>query len=162
MEGLPERAGGRAAEGVPLACQPCQSWGAGGLKNEVVRDLGTGRPERGQMVLGPVATGDLGDGEERAPVVCEAVESAGRHGGVAGSEGVEIVLGPTGEFTAKDVFGLRIVRVESSGDLAGLDFEQGNDCAVVIWPSSQANHVVGRLGRNIFLAEKSESIGDGE
>ena len=53
-----------------------------------------------QCQFGPGAAGDLGDGEERTPVVAEAIERGGRHGRLAGFEGGEVVGGPAGEFAA--------------------------------------------------------------
>src|SRR5436190_16363500 len=47
---------------------------------------------------GPVAAGDLANGEEGTPVIGEAIESARRHGWIASRESVEIVLGPAGKF----------------------------------------------------------------
>ncbi len=62
---------------------------------------------------GPVAAGDLGDGEEGPPVVGQAVEGRRRHRRVASLEGGEVVLSPTGEFAAENGFDLGVETVET-------------------------------------------------
>ena len=74
----------------------------GGQKTDGRRDYWTtdyGTPEEiegAQRALGPIAAGDLGDGQEGTPVVGQAIEGAGRQRRVAGGEGIEIVASPTG------------------------------------------------------------------
>src|SRR6266478_3471620 len=57
--------------------------------------------EGGQGAGGPVAAGDLGDGEEGTPVVSEAVEGSGWQDRLAGSQSWEIISGPTGELASE-------------------------------------------------------------
>src|SRR6266700_2816811 len=72
--------------------------------------------------LRPVAPDDLGDGEERAPVVRQAVEGAGRQGPVSGGEGGEIIFGPAGEFAGEGFFNVGILFVEAGSEFALIGF----------------------------------------
>src|SRR6266705_3132372 len=93
------------------------------------------RGEFGESVsgaLGPVATDNLGDGEKRAPVVGQAIESAGRQNRVAGGQGVVIVFGPASEFAGKHLFDVGVLSVEAAAELTGLGWNQGNQDGAVV------------------------------
>jgi len=68
---------------------------------------------------GPSASGDLGDGEEGAPVVGDAVVSGRGHGRVADLQGGKVVLGPAGELAAEDGFNFGVAAVEMGGEFSG-------------------------------------------
>ena len=78
-----------------------------------------------------MATGDLGDGKERAPVVGEAIESAGWEIRLTGGEGGEVVFDPAGDFTSEKGFSFDIERVKGDGELAFGGGDQGNDDGTV-------------------------------
>jgi len=75
---------------------------------------------------GPIATGDLGDGKEGAPIVAEAVIGGRWQDRVAGFEGGEVVLSPASEFAGKDGFDFGFVWVEVLGDFAGFGGDKRN------------------------------------
>src|SRR5882724_7995691 len=66
---------------------------------------------------GPVAAGNVGDGEEGTPVVGQAVVGAAGHRRVAAFEGGEVVFGPAGKFAAEDGLYFVMAAVEVGGDL---------------------------------------------
>ena len=74
--------------------------------------------EGGQGALGPVAAGDLRDGEEGTPVVGQAVEDAWRQSRVASDKGGVIVFGPAGELASQNGFDFDVERVEAGQELA--------------------------------------------
>jgi hypothetical protein len=86
----------------------------------------------GKSAGGPVATDNLGDGEKRAPVVDQAIESAGWQLRIAGGQGVLIVFGPASEFAGNDFFDVGAMSIETSGDLSGLGGNQGNQDGAVV------------------------------
>jgi hypothetical protein len=96
----------------------------GGLSGE----LGVG----GEGAAGPVAAGDLGDGEEGTPIVRHAVEGGGGQGRVAGLKGGEVVLGPAGEFAAEDGLDLGVEPVETGGEFGRVAGEEDNDDRTVV------------------------------
>src|SRR3954454_14606899 len=80
----------------------------------------------------PIPTGDLADGKEGTPVVGYPVESGGGQSGVAGLEGDEVVLGPTGQLAGEIGFGLDVQAVEAGGEILGFGGqEQDTDGAVI-------------------------------
>jgi hypothetical protein len=79
--------------------------------------------------LGPVAANDLGDGKEGTPVVGEAVAGGQRR--VAGGDGVEVVLGPAGDFAAEEVLGVEAAFVEAELKGARGSLDEGNDNGTV-------------------------------
>ena len=82
--------------------------------------------------VGPVAGDDVGDGEEGAPVVGQAIGGDGRQGRVVkGGDGGEVVFGPARDFAAEDFFDFGFVGVEAELDLAGLGLDHGNDNGAV-------------------------------
>ena len=81
--------------------------------------------------LGPVAADDVGEGEEGTPVVAEAVVGRGRHDGVAGGDGGEVVLSPAGDLTAQEVFDFDVALVEACLKGPGWSFDQVNDNGAV-------------------------------
>ena len=119
----------------------------GGEKPEGTTDHGTTDcGELGEGVEGelrPVAAGDLGDSEQWAPVVGEAVEGGGGQSRVAGLECGEVVLGPAGEFAAKLGFDFDMLFVEASDDFAGFSLDQPN-----------ANRAVSQRARQVADASK--------
>src|SRR4051812_36122664 len=80
----------------------------------------------------PVAAGDLGDGEERAPVVGETVKGGGRKGGLASFERGEIVGGPAGQFAAEFGFDFDVVLVEALRGFPLLGFAERDDDGAVM------------------------------
>ena len=81
---------------------------------------------------GPIATSDLGDGEEGTPVVGEAIEGGGGERWLAGLDGLEIIGGPTDQFPAEFVLQLSALVVETGGDFVGLGFCQVNDDRTIV------------------------------
>ena len=65
--------------------------------------------------LGPVAAGNLGDGEQGTPVVGHTIVSARRQVRVAGLEGGEIVVGPAGQLAAENGFNFRVAALNREG-----------------------------------------------
>src|SRR4029077_8793141 len=86
-------------------------------------NVNSGRSLSGQVEvafegeLGPVAAGDLGDGEHGTPIVGHTIVSPRRHGRVAGLEGGEIVVSPTGQLAAEDGLNFRVAAVETGPEL---------------------------------------------
>src|SRR6267142_1484112 len=87
--------------------------------------------EGSQRALGPVAAGDLGDGEEGTPVVGQTVEDAWRQSRVASDQGGVIVFGPAGELAGENGFDFDVERVEAGQELALRGSHQGNEDGTV-------------------------------
>ncbi len=81
---------------------------------------------------GPVTAGDLRDGEKGTPVVSQAVVGPRGHGRIAGLEGGEVVLGPTGQFAAEDGFDLLVAAIEMDGELLGFGAEEQDANGAVV------------------------------
>ena len=88
--------------------------------------------ERLEGEAGPIAAGDLGDGEEGTPIIAETVESGGRHGGLAGFDGGEVVGSPAGQFTAEFGFDFDVMIVKAGKFVAGLGFHERDDDGTVV------------------------------
>jgi hypothetical protein len=119
--------GGEKAVGVGLGEDEADVGQEGEGEILVGRGFGIEQVEGVESALGPGAAGDLGNGEEGAPNVGDAIEGGLRENGVTGGKGVEVIGGPAGEFASQDGFGLGVERVPASADLAGLGGNEGDE-----------------------------------
>src|SRR3989442_12082906 len=87
--------------------------------------------ESGQRAGGPIAAGNLGDREERPPVVGQTVEGAWWQRRIASGNGGEIIFGPASELPGENDFDFNVHRVEAGRDLSFLGFDQRNEDGAV-------------------------------
>ena len=99
---------------------------------------------------GPVAPGDLGDGEEWTPVVAEAIKGGFGHDRIAGGNGGEVILRPASDLAAEFGFNFGFEFVEMSGDFAFFGFDEMNTNGTAVESARQRANAGQDGGRKGF------------
>ena len=111
--------------------------------------------EGGDGACGPVASGDLGDGEKWTPVVAEAIEGGFGHDRIAGGNGGEVILRPASDLAAEFGFSFGFEFVEMSGDFAFFGFDEVNANGTAVESARQRANAGEDGGRKGFEGANS-------